>query len=100
MTSEYRQEKRIEKELIRAVRAAGGLCPKFISPGMNGVPDRIILLPGGRIAFAELKAPGERPRHLQEVRIAQFCRLGFPVFVIDGVEQIPDTLKQIGGDAR
>ena len=63
------REKKIEQSLVRAVRAAGGLCPKWVSPGLDGVPDRIVLLPGGRIAFAELKAPGKKPRPLQEVRI-------------------------------
>jgi hypothetical protein len=91
------KEKQIEQKLVKAVRAAGGICPKLVSPGMDGMPDRLVLLPGGRAAFAELKAPGERPRPLQARRISQLRKLGFLVFVIDGPEQINEVLKTIGG---
>ena len=89
------REKNIESRLVRAVRSMGGLAPKWVSPGLDGVPDRIILLPGGRMAFAELKAPGKKPRPLQEKRIGQLRRLGFPVYVIDSVEQIGGVLDEI-----
>lgn len=59
------REKQIEQKLIQAVRKMGGLCLKFISPNFDGMPDRLILLPCGKIAFAELKAPGKKPRPLQ-----------------------------------
>jgi hypothetical protein len=49
-------EKQIERRLVAEVKAAGGWCPKFISPGADGMPDRIVLMPGGRIAFVEVKA--------------------------------------------
>ena len=55
------REKSIEQELVRAVRTAGGLCAKWVSPGLDGVPDRIVLMPGGRLAFVEVKAPGKSP---------------------------------------
>ena len=90
-------EKQIEQKLVRAVRSMGGLCPKLVSPGMDGMPDRLVLLPGGRMAFAELKAPGRKPRPLQLRRMAQLSRLGFRVFVIDGPEQINEVLQAIGG---
>lgn len=89
------REKDIERKLVRAVRSAGGLCPKFVSPGLDGVPDRIVLMPGGRLAFAELKAPGKKPRPLQERRAAQLRRLGFRVYVIDREEQIGGVLDEI-----
>ena len=89
------REKDIERKLVRAVRAAGGLAPKWVSPGLDGVPDRIILFPGGHIAFAELKAPGGKPRPLQEVRIGQLRALGFPVYIIDDAEQIGGVLNEI-----
>lgn len=89
------REKTIEQKLVGAVRAAGGLAPKWVSPGLDGVPDRIILLPGGHMAFAELKAPGKKPRPLQEKRIGQLRRLGFPVYIIDSVEQIQTILKEV-----
>ncbi|MCR4708053.1 MAG: VRR-NUC domain-containing protein [Clostridiales bacterium] len=88
-------EKQIEQTLVRAVRRRGGICPKWVSPGLDGVPDRIILLPGGHIAFAELKAPGETPRPLQNVRIRQLRALGFRVYVIDGAEMIGGVLDEI-----
>lgn len=89
------REKTLEQSLVRAVRAAGGLAPKWVSPGLDGVPDRIVLLPGGRIAFAEIKAPGKKPRPIQEVRIRQLRRLGFQVYVIDNEEQIGGVLDEI-----
>lgn len=59
------REKEIEQALVRAVRLRGGLCPKWTSPGMDGVPDRIVLLPRGKMAFVETKAPGRKLRPLQ-----------------------------------
>ena len=86
------REKQIEQKLVRAVRAAGGLCPKFVSPGLAGMPDRLILLPGGRFAFVEVKAPGEKPRALQLHRHAQLRALGFSVFVLDDPARVPVIL--------
>lgn len=89
------REKQIEMKLVEAVRKRGGLCPKFISPGLAGVPDRIVLLPGGHMAFVELKAPGHKPRPLQVVRSEQLRALGFKVYVIDHIEQIGGVLDGI-----
>lgn len=86
------REKRVEQALVQAVKRRGGICPKFTSPGFAGMPDRLILLPGGRFAFAEVKAPGEKPRKLQTARHRLLMRLGFPVFVIDRIEQIETEL--------
>ena len=94
------REKEIEKKLTQAVKNMGGICPKFVSPGFDGMPDRIVLLPKGRMAFVEVKAPGERPRPLQMARHRLLRRLGFRVDVLDGVEQIEVILSQIGGDAE
>ena len=88
-------ERAIEQRLVEAVRKAGGLCPKFVSPGWDGVPDRIVLFPGGKMGFVELKAPGQKLRPLQRRRREQLERLGFRVFVIDGVEQIGGVLHEI-----
>lgn len=82
-------EKTIEGKLRDRVRELGGLCLKFESPGYTGVPDRLILLPGGKVMFAETKQPGktERPRQLLVHRI--FRGLGFTVFpTVDSVEKI------------
>lgn len=89
------KEKNIEQHLVVAVRKHGGLCPKWISPGLDGVPDRLILLPGGHIAFAELKAPGKKPRPLQLTRKAQLERLGFRVYIIDDTAQIGGILDEV-----
>ena len=89
------REKSIESKLAAEVRKHGGLAPKFVSPGLDGVPDRLILLPGGKAAFAELKAPGKTLRPLQAVRKRQLEKLGFRVFVIDSTEQIGGVLDEI-----
>lgn len=89
------EESRIERHLRVSVKKMGGMAVKFTSPGLDGVPDRIVLLPGRKIAFVELKAPGKKPRPLQEKRMRQLMSLGFPVYVIDGVEQIGGVLDEI-----
>ena len=94
------REKEIEKKLTQAVKCMGGICPKFISPGYDGVPDRIVLFPGGRIAFVEVKAPGKPLRPLQVRRKRQLESLGIKVYVLDAAEQIDEILKAIGGDAK
>ncbi|MBR3333552.1 MAG: VRR-NUC domain-containing protein [Clostridia bacterium] len=89
------REKDVERKLVRLVRDAGGLALKFVSPGMAGVPDRLLLFPGGRVAFCEVKAPGEKPRPLQLHRMEQLRRLGFRVYVVDGEEQIGAMICEI-----
>ena len=89
------RERAIERKLIQAVRRSGGLALKFVSPGLNGVPDRLLLFTGGREAFCEVKAPGQKPRPLQVHRMEQLRRLGFKVFVIDDTEQIGGVISEI-----
>lgn len=89
------REKNIETRLVTEVRRRGGLAPKFVSPGLDGVPDRLILLPDGNFAFAELKAPGKTLRPLQALRKRQLEKLGFRVFVIDDTEKIGSVLDAI-----
>ena len=88
-------EKTIEKKLTEAVRKMGGIAPKFVSPGLDGVPDRIVLLPMGRMAFIELKAPGKKMRPLQIRRKEQMESLGFRVYCIDSVDMIGGVLDEI-----
>ncbi len=88
-------EKRVEKIFTDAVKKMGGMAVKFTSPGLDGVPDRIVLLPGRKIAFVELKASGKKPRPLQVKRMRQLESLGFPVYVVDGAEQIGGVLDEI-----
>ena len=88
-------EKFIEKKLVEAVKKMGGLAPKFVSPGLDGVPDRLVMLPMARFAFVELKAPGKKMRPLQVRRKSQLERLGFSVYCIDCIEQIGVILDEI-----
>lgn len=89
------REKTIEAKLVKQVKAKGGLALKFICPGLNGVPDRLVLLPRGKIAFIELKAPGEKMRPLQVKRKRQLESLGFSVYCIDSAEQIGVIINAI-----
>ncbi len=88
-------EKTTEQKLVKAVKSKGSLAPKFVSPGFDGVPDRIVLLPRGRIAFIELKAKGRKMRPLQVRRKRQLESLGFSVYCIDSPEQIGGILDEI-----
>ena len=88
-------EKSTEQKLVKAVKSKGGLAPKFVSPGFDGVPDRIVLLPRGRIAFIELKAKGRKMRPLQVRRKRQLESLGFSVYCIDSPDQIGGILDEI-----
>lgn len=89
------REKTIEQKLVAAVKARDGICPKWVSPGFDGMPDRIVLLPGRHFGFIEVKAPGEKPRPLQLSRHRLLEKLGFHTYVIDGVEQIGGILDEI-----
>lgn len=89
------REKQVEQKLVRAVKARGGICPKFVSPGFDGMPDRIVLLPGRHFGFVEVKAPGEVPRPLQVSRHRLMEKLGFRVYVLDDPEKIGGILDEI-----
>ena len=89
------REKQVEQKLVRAVKARGGICPKFVSPGFDGMPDRIVLLPGRHFGFVEVKAPGEVPRPLQISRHRLMKKMGFQVYVLDDPEKIGGILDEI-----
>jgi hypothetical protein len=88
-------EKRIEAAFVKATQKRGGLCLKFTSPSMAGVPDRLVLLPNGLMGFVEMKVPGKHPRPLLIQRLSQLKRLGYQVFVCDQFEQIGGILDAI-----
>ena len=92
------REREVERKFVNAAKLRGGLALKLVSPGMNGVPDRLVLMPGGRMAFAELKAPGETMRSIQRKRKRQLEQLGFAVYCIDRPEQIEGVLDEITKD--
>lgn len=89
------KEKIIEQKFRAAVRAVGGVAVKFVSPGLDGMPDRLALLPGGKMAFVEVKAPGKKPRPLQQARHRMLKRLGFQVYVLDDEKQIGGIIDEI-----
>ena len=89
------REKTLEALLVQAVKSMGGLAPKFVSPGFDGMPDRIVLLPHGKMAFVEVKAHGKKPRPLQVRRKSQLESLGFSVYCVDDATQIGEMLDEI-----
>lgn len=89
------REKQTEQKLVSAVKKLGGIAPKFMSPGLDGMPDRLVLLPGGHMAFVEVKAMGCKPRPLQLARHGMLRRLGFRVYVVDSLERIGGILDEI-----
>lgn len=89
------REKEIERKLACEVKRRGGICPKWVSPGFDGVPDRLVFLPGRHFGMVEVKVPGGRPRPLQASRQRLLERLGFHVYILDGIDQIPALLDGI-----
>ena len=89
------QEKDIEKYFVRRVRDAGGNAYKFVSPGNNGVPDRMVCLPGGRVVFVELKAPGKVPRPMQIHQIGILREFGFRVEIVDSKESVDEFISSL-----
>lgn len=76
-------EKQVENRFRLAVKAKGGLCLKLICPGFTGVPDRLVLMPGGRLFFAEFKYGKGRTTPRQDAVIARLKGLGFNVYLIN-----------------
>lgn len=90
-------ERKLEMKFIKAINEMGGIAMKFTSPGMAGVPDRVVLLPDGKVFFAELKQPGETLRPLQIKRKRDFENLGQSVEVIDSLERIQEVVQRWQG---
>lgn len=88
------RERELEKQLIDEVKKRGGMCEKWVS-GTVGWPDRIVILPDGKVAFVEVKRPGEKPRAIQVHRHKQLRKLGMAVYVLDATDQIGGILDGI-----
>lgn len=89
-------EKDLEAVLVHRIRALGGQCLKWVSPGTRGVPDRILLLPGGRIAFVEMKRPaGSRVDPLQKYWSQALANLGFLVYTIRTEAELRRVLEEL-----
>lgn len=93
------RESELEKRFREMVREAGGKAYKFISPGNDGVPDRLVVLPGGRVGFIELKQKGKRPRKLQQHRMAELESMGCFTAVVDDLETAGNAIAVIGMQA-
>ena len=89
------RESYVEQKLATEAKKRGGLAVKFVSPGFDGVPDRLVLFPGGKVAFVELKAPGKKMRPLQVRRAEQLRALGFSVYCVDRTDMIGGVLDEI-----
>lgn len=93
-------EKELEQMLVREVKRRGGRAYKFISPGYNGVPDRLVLLPGSKIGFVEVKAPGKKMRPNQIKRKSELEELGFLVYCLDAPKDIGGVVDEIESKMR
>lgn len=89
------RESELEKKFKKMAREAGGRAYKFVSPGSDGVPDRLVVFPGGRIGFVELKQKGEKPRKLQQYRIKELESMGCFVAVVDDLESAQEVIARI-----
>ena len=89
------RERYVEQRLVAEVKKRGGICPKWVAPGFDGVPDRLVFLPHHKFGMIEVKAPGKKPRPLQSARHRLFEALGFKVFIPDKPEQIGGILDEI-----
>ena len=88
-------EKRIERKLVELVKANGGMCIKLLCDQLNGLPDRMCLLPNGKIAFVELKTTGQKPKRIQVYMHNKLRNLGFKVKVIDTIEGVNNFIKNM-----
>lgn len=88
-------EKVIERKLVEAVKANGGMCIKLLCDNLLGLPDRMVLMPHGKIAFVELKTTGRKPRRIQVFMHKKLRALGFRVDVIDTTEGINNFIENL-----
>lgn len=87
------REIEIEQYLVKKVKLMGGKAYKWVSPGNDGVPDRIVVWPDGRIVFVELKAPGKHPTPLQSAKHSELRRLRQVVNIIDSKEKVDAFIR-------
>ena len=94
------RERDIEKKMLNAVRKMGGEAFKWVSPGNDGVPDRIVMLPGGRLIFVELKADRGRLSPVQKIQIRRIQKLGQEVEVVQGMDGLEEFLERIRNEVH
>jgi hypothetical protein len=88
-------EHEIEDTLALRCAQAGHLCLKFVSPGFPGVPDRVVLTKDGRVAFVEVKAPGQLPRRTQPQVLSLLRQMGHRVELLDTHAQIEPLMQSL-----
>lgn len=102
-------EEKIEAYLVKRVKELGGVAEKFVSPGKSGVPDRIVMLPGGLLLFVECKATGKKAAPAQQRDHDRRRALGFGCYVVDSFAAIDAMIEsefgfypdeKIGEDGR
>lgn len=92
------RERAVESYLVKKVKAAGGECLKFVSPGRRGVPDRLVLWPGGRAEFVETKAPGKKLKPEQKRFAERADELGFDVLLVDTKAKVDEYIVLFAED--
>lgn len=88
-------EKALEAYLVKRVKMLGGVALKYSTPTCTGFPDRLLLLPGGRTAWCELKSRGKKPRAVQQARIQQLRELGQAVYVVSSRDEIERMIDNV-----
>lgn len=88
-------EKEIERLLVKGIKELGGVAYKFVSPGNSGVPDRLVVLPGGRVIFAELKTDKGKPTVLQIQQMTRLHEMGCDVRLLSGKDQVSNFLAEL-----
>lgn len=87
-------EKILEPKLAREVKKVGGWALKLPATFVSGLPDRLVLMPGGRAYFVEMKTTGEKPRKIQLAIHRKLRSMGFDVFVIDSTKGINEFIRR------
>lgn len=90
-------EANIERHLVEGVKKLGGLCLKFVSPSMAGVPDRLIITATGEVIFVELKTEIGRLSKIQKFVIGEMRKRGADVRVVKGFAEVKELLAEIEG---
>ena len=96
-TKPKQTESEIERKFVSLLKDAGALTYKFVSPGNPGVPDRIVILPGGKVLFVELKSEIGRTKKLQDYQLDRISKLGAPTYVLHGAAEVKQFVKEIFG---
>ena len=92
------RERDVERILVQGIRKAGGVAYKFVSPGNDGMPDRLVVMPGGRVCFVELKQDTGKLSGLQKIQISRLRRLGCDVRVLYGAKDVRNFLREVWDD--